>query len=1494
MALRFLTTVLGLLFFMQIGQAQRLEEFSTNTLEFYKQLEDYMTASKRKVMKENVEAFGARFQAGGFSAAEQDTIIATCNRMLQLKMKASPYFKDYLTSLTHIKTLAGSQQRFVEWHEVIHGMLDDMKGRKLKPIENFLEFSSTFFQFYAFQYSDKGGVNWTAMTDSVQLSYKNQQPQVVVNSLNLLATRKSDSLLIENTSGVYYPLDKLWKGKLGRAGWERHDLGRNHYAQFKEYEIEMKGTNYKVPNSILYLPSFFKEEAITGTFEDKLVSGSYKSFPRFTSSKGIIKIEGIGEGIEFYGQFSLEGVNVIGKGTAEHKAKVLISDKKGQVRIVGLAESFTIKKGEVINGQEVKLTLHMDQDSITHPSINFRFDVKERILSLSRGDRSNDRNAFSSSYHQVDIDAEKMIWHVDKDTLLISEEAKAIGSDVDKRIYYESKQYFSSKEYRRLQGVSTVNPITTLKVFSEMEGTRTVDASMYAKRLNPKYSLANIKSLLFDMVSKGYIQYDAESELIEVYDKVFLYSDASRDKVDYDNLRIVSATNETSGILNTEDKGMEINGIKFIEFSSKQQVATQTDSSKILMKGNRDIDFRGKVYASLGVFQGKAFHFDYDKFQIRLDSIDVLELFEKTDDSEGPRAIESRLENLSGVLLIDAPSNKSGKEDIDIFPSFQSQSSSFVYYDNPNHLDSTYNKEDFNFELNDFSLNALDKLGSDDMNFKGKMKSAGIFPEFEETLVLQEDKSLGFTTQTPDNGYQIYGGKGTYRGDITLNNSGFTGVGKLNYLSAEINSEDFEFMPNLMTASADQFNLIENKGRQIPQIEGLDIKIAWKPYSDSLEIRTAGDPFKIYQKGNFDFSGTTVLTPEGLRGSGKLEWEKAEVNSEYFNFGSNSARSDTMGINIRAIDADDFVISTNNLKGSLDFDQQIGKFKSNLDTSYTTLPYNQYVTTMTEFTWNIEQEDISFVAGNQLADFISIHPNQDSLIFSGRTAYYNIKESKLNITGVPFIRSCDAFIYPESGLVFIEPGGAMSSFKNGKIIADTANQNHIINRANITVNGRKDYTADGYYEYNIGPHQQEIFLSDIIGSRIGKGKKSEKATETRAKGAISPEETFYIDHKTQFRGDISLQSSKVNLQFKGYAKLDAPKLGNPEWFTIDSEGDKKDLMIGYDLPRSYAGDKLYTGFYLSKENTRIYPRVFMPLYFRKDRPILPVKGVFKFDEKKDEFVFGDSTKIVQNLSRGNYLTFNNKTGIVKGEGLLNVCSELDYVKVKAAGTIESVYPNTQDSTTLNPTVFANMMAAIDMIVPEPCLRMLINDIQSSSFDAKDVIYVLKEPFYRAALAEFIRDTTQLSATVELMKTRTLTMPKGYPKNTFFFSDLPMKWDPDYQSFVTSKAKSGLAGINGTMLNKMIECYVEFKMPGNLEDRVYIYIKSPSGYFYFFSYKGGIMGAVSDNSRFNDVLRNLKGKEAIRKMKDGGRYEIQNLEPNTASRFLARAKAAMED
>ena len=83
------------------------------------------------------------------------------------------------------------------------------------------------------------------------------------------------------------------------------------------------------------------------------------------------------------------------------------------------------------------------------------------------------------------------------------------------------------------------------------------------------------------------------------------------------------------------------------------------------------------------------------------------------------------------------------------------------------------------------------------------------------------------------------------------------------------------------------------------------------------------------------------------------------------------------------------------------------------------------------------------------------------------------------------------------------------------------------------------------------------------------------------------------------------------------------------------------------------------------------------------------------------------------------------------------------------------------------------------------------------------------------------------------------------------------------------------------------------MPTRGDDRCYIYIKSPSEYFYYFSYKGGIMSTVSNNTRYNDAVLGLKKKETVIKMKDGENYEIQPVNPGTARKFVARIKAARQ-
>ena len=154
--------------------------------------------------------------------------------------------------------------------------------------------------------------------------------------------------------------------------------------------------------------------------------------------------------------------------------------------------------------------------------------------------------------------------------------------------------------------------------------------------------------------------------------------------------------------------------------------------------------------------------------------------------------------------------------------------------------------------------------------------------------------------------------------------------------------------------------------------------------------------------------------------------------------------------------------------------------------------------------------------------FTSINPDQDSLTFTAATAVYDNLTSELAAGGVPFVISADAKIYPGDSSLTVGSGGQIAQLTNARIVADTINEYHVINRATVDISGRKEYTASGFYEYNVGPHEQEFELQNIVGTRVGKGLASEKATATRADGQISEDTAFYIDDKTRFFGTISL------------------------------------------------------------------------------------------------------------------------------------------------------------------------------------------------------------------------------------------------------------------------------------------------------------------------------------------------------------------------------------
>lgn len=1494
--------------------SQARDTFPEGNREFLNVFTDYVTASKVNTVDELVREFNTMARGGVLSPDELTQIRELSNLMLERRLSARPYFTKYLEDLITIRNLENGAQKLGEWQGILRAILVDEENYSSSSYLDFLNFSKEFYADRAF-HSSSSGVSWLIDGWKYEMKYESGKPLILFGELNLIGTRREDSILIYNTGGYYEPLEGIWHGKGGRVTWERVGLDPDVFVELGPYEIETKKSIYRVDTATLQYPVFFGAKKIQGKFEDKLTSRSNNvlgSYPRFESFENQLEVNNFGKGVFYRGGFRLHGTTIYGFGSRDENAQIKVFNASGDLAFQGSSELFTIKQEERILGERVNCTVYLEKDSLHHPSVNLRFEVEDNILELSRGEKGSDRNPFYSSVHQVNIDAEELNYYMDQDSILIGERRIGFSKRVTP-VVFESLKYFEISDYNRIQNIADINPIAVIKAIAEKEDTLFLNANYLAERIDSRFTVDNIKTLLYDLVSKGFISYDSEREIVEVKDKIFHYANASREKVDFDLLRITSEYDNTNAVFNIKDRTILAEGVSNIEFSRPRRVAIQPLAGRVKIKENRDMDFDGKLYAGYSTLIGKDFHFEYDKFQIAMDSVRYFDLFLLTDslDRKGQptaKSIGSRIEHLQGFLLIDAPSNKSGRQDIPMFPSFQSKKDSYVFYDDYSIEKGVYNRDSFYFELLPFSFNSLDDFGKEDLQFKGRMYSAGIFPDFDETLVLmEEDQSLGFVSPTPTDGYDNYGGKGNFNGDIYLSNKGFNGKGVLSYLGAVLESDDIIFRPKQLVGTADQFDLEEDRSAQIevPKAFGTEVAIDWRPYKDSMYITsTEQTPFELFRAEDHYLAGVLILTPGGLKGDGTFGWTSAEMESDLFSFGANSTTADTTSIRIRAFDPDIFALVTKNLHGRADFDEQRARFETNDEFMSVDLPHNRYLTTADAFDWDMENKKISFeILEGVQGRFLSTDPQRDSLNFIGKTATFDLKNSNLDIGGVESIISADAFVYPEDGKILIKPGGDMDTLYNARIVADTLTQFHVINRATVHIDGRKDFEATGFYEYNVGPHKQEIEFTNITGGRIGKGARSEKRVATRATGEVTPRDNFYIDDKTEFRGIIRLSSETRNLEFQGFARLEG-NIETRHWFSVNFEGDRDNLNIAFNEPKNYEGESLLAGIFLSKETARIYPRVLAPLFFRKDRPILPVTGLLTYDEDRDRFILGDSAKVVNpDVLNGNMMVFHNKTGKIDLEGRFNFCSELTNLRVDVAGVATTEQGVTQDSLNGGPMtdklVSGDFMLGLDLLLPDDLMKLLKRDFTSGdlgSFDGgQSAVYATDITFYKKVIAELfdINDVTIREALNGLALNR-LDLPRRANTYDFLLSRVPMKWDPDYQSFVSTESKIAIASVDGEMVNKKLDCYVECKMPQAAnDDRLYLYVKGRSGSYYFFGYQKGVLSIVSNNTEFNDAVINMKDKDRIIKTKEGINLEIQPVNPGTATAFVNRVLAVMD-
>ncbi|MGB0882319.1 MAG: hypothetical protein ACPGSO_05160 [Vicingaceae bacterium] len=1441
--------VLVICFLMSLSMYSQttLKHFTSDSAIFFDEMEQFLTHSRRDEGVLIMDDFSWHW--GKFSKKGREEVYKMANLMLKKKKRAFPDFKNYLYTISDfVSSEHQTEENFIEWQKILAKLV---KGRSKKKFSAYLKSCNDLF---AENLLYKSAANqWAADNNNYTFGY-DSLPTIEFDSLTLTCYSKGDSSVIYNTSGIYYPTEGKWVGEGGKVTWERAGFSADSvYAKAGKYIIAFKSPKYTLKNVQFYDLHYF-EEPLQGVLQEKVLANVKTlraSYPKFDSYEAIFSIKDLSKGVDYIGGFSLYGRKVVGRGTENQDAYLIF--KRKEVPFLKVASKAFVIKPEQIVSQIAASTFYVKNDSIFHPGLSFKYFTKDRKVSMLRDGKGIKITPYTNTYHQVDMDFESLVWNVDSPMI----EFKNMIGGTNTKARFVSADYFRLNDYLAIMGMQEKHPLYTLKeIVDKLDTNFITNRDVAAHTLQ---SVSRIETMLLELSNLGFINYNYDAKNFVVKDKLLNWVKASGGRVDYDVIGFFSSIkNKSNATLSLLNYDLKIRGVNSINVSDSQEVVIYPSRREIVLKKNRDFDFSGVIQAGRFDIMGSNFSFNYDEFKIDMPIVDSLRIYAETGrkNKHGEpviRPVKTLVNNIKGDLLIDKPNNKSGIKPAEEYPKLNSYEDSYVYYDKKSIQKGAYGKEHFHFHLEPFSIDSLDNFDNDQLRFKGEMMTAGIFPDFKETLTLQPDHSLGFIRETPKGGFPMYGGKGTYHDTIRMSNEGLRGNGKLEYVASTTYSNDFLFFPDSMNAIAQSYDVEESPvAVEFPPVEGKNVETRWLPKKDIMYHKEIDQPIAMYDMQSF-MNGQTMIQPDGLSGSGTFEFQKAELEANLMRFKFSDFSSDTADFRLKSgkLGGEDasYDFKTVNVNAYITFKDRYGEFKSNGGGSYVSFDPVEYICYMDEFKWFMDNDNIELSAGESSstdasgvkldgAQFISTREGQDSLSFFSTKANYDIKEKRVYAAGVKFINVADAMVYPDSGNVVIDKGADMQTLYNSKVVANYITKNHNIYNSTINIFGKRKYSGEGYIDYvDELDKVQTIFLDKVAVDTTG---------QTFANATIKDTANFTLSSNYEFYGKVNLFASNKNLTFDGYSRIlhDCDLLAR-NWFSFEQEIDPNEIYLPIDsTTKDVSGNPLTTSMFLSPDSIGIYTAFLNKKRKTKNISMLSAEGYLYYDKVKQEYQISNKDKLIERSFSGSYLSLNKKNCKVYGEGKINLGNKTGQVEMNVAGVIEH--------NQIDDEAIFDLVMTTDFFFNEDALKKMTKhfeeayELDPANLDRPTFAKGLKE---MVGLEEGDKLIGQVSLNGQFKK-----VPKSLEK-TFMFNDVKMKWDGESRSF-KSFGRIGLSNIKDKQINKYLTGHVELikKRSG---DVLTIYLEIDKNNWYFFTYTRGMMQAISSNVDFNTAITETK-------------------------------------
>ena len=1292
-------------------------------------------------------------------------------------------------------------------------------------------------------------------------------PVIKFESTNLNIVTPYDSVFLENTSGSFMLMKNQFVGNGGKFDWSIAGLSPDSvYCTFPEYSLNTRSQMLKVESAKLTYVGKVKNP-VEGVFEFKSVRHDSIStkYPRFISYYSDIPVEGIGEGVTYHGGFSLDGAKINSSSIMGDMSTIEVAEE-GERKFKAKSKIFQFEDS-VITSRRSAVVIYQYNDSIYHPAVRLGYDYLNQNLVLQK-DKGGYRNTpFVSSYFNIDFTADLIKWDLKSDSLnaSIMEARRMVPLNI------ESADHFSYEDYRSLgDKIYPFNPLAMVVAFSNTENLDEFYVDQLAKKY--KKDVDVMKGAMTFLSQKGLIGYDTNSGRVTVKEKAKHLYMSHFGRKDYDNIIISSVIHyEPNATINFPKNYMKVRGVERFKVSDSLNVIIEPDSSEITIMKNRDIKFNGKILAGNFEYVGEEFYFNYDSFLISMNKIYSIQFYVQDENSRGGsgrKKVDNNMVAVAdenspdqgatlGTLYINKPGNKSGKVTYTNYPKFNAGQGAMVYFDREEILGGVYDRS-LKFEVPPFDIDSLSGEDPSSIEFEGGFKSGGIFPDFEEKLVIMPDNTLGFEHDVPNEGYMIYNDpEARYFNHVTLNKKGLQGNGEIQFLSANLRSDNFIFYPDSVVGAGGAVNLQESEfnGYTYPQASVTDYSVKWMPKQDRMYIKNQSEAPISFYDGTASLDGTAVLTKKGMYGGGILNTRGSESRSKNIKFEDNKFSARHADFELQSDNPDKPALAGDDVRLRFNLDENYAVISPEIEgAAAIEFPYAQFKTSITEARWDLNQDKVTMTKPEDVplesSYFYTTREDLDSLSFNASGAEYDINTSELKVTGIPYIVVADAKITPENNEVLILENSKIGRLTNTTIVMDTLNEYHRLTEGVIDIISRNEFTGYATYSFvnalnDTVPVKMENFHLEKFEVPDAR-KKDTYVMHTVANGSVSADQNILISPGMFYKGDMILYANRPTMELDGYIKLDINEPDYDTWIEQKSTGEQKEVMIDFDNSVTEEGRRLEAGLYFNIEDNSLYNNFIKPRESIDDETFFAASGMLYYDKDNNEFAIEDTLKASGKSFKGKVYRFNQDTKQMRFEGPVTFMRSTDDMKFNAA-VLATGNMETNDYK-------LNSYLAIDFAtVPAQAFDIMARDI-------KDVIVNLGAPEGLGDHTQLLYKLAEIIGERPTKQYEKLSQEEYVPLSTYSretsvplsFSNVDLKWSNDYNAFY-SEGKIGLSNINSTDINGAFDGFIEISKNEGGGPVLNIFLKaSPASWFYF-SYEDDQLLIHSSNNLMNDVI-----------------------------------------